>query len=55
MSKSDKKLAKTVSELKANVAECETIEHPIFKVHLTKLGTEMLKTEMTKRAEKIGK
>jgi hypothetical protein len=55
MSKSDKKLSKTVSELKINLDACETIEHPIFKESLTKLQTEMLKTEMTKRAEKIGK
>ena len=55
MSKSDKKLAKIVSELKINLDACETIEHLIFKETLTELQTVMLKTEMAKRAEKIGK
>jgi hypothetical protein len=55
MPKSDKKLAKTVEKLKSNLDEYENIEHPIFREHLTELGTEILKTEMVKRAEKIGK
>lgn len=55
MSKSDKKLAKTVSELKNNLDGYETIEYPVFKDALTELVTAMLKTAMVKRAEKIGK
>jgi hypothetical protein len=55
MSKSDKKLAKNVTEMQKKLAEYESIEHPVFKEHLTDLQTRILKSEMSKRADKIGK
>jgi hypothetical protein len=55
MSKSDKKFAEKVSTLESKLAECETMEDPIAKKVLTDLRTSMLKTEMAKRADKIGK
>ena len=55
MSKSDKKLAKNVTALKTKLDEYERIEHPVFKETLTDLGAAILKNEMSKRADKIGK
>lgn len=55
MSKSDQTYEKKVRKIETDLRDYEKIEEPTFKEALVSLGTSILKEEMKKRSERIGK